>query len=49
MDEPAENRVVDITEAEQKKKKELKEMRIVLRDFWVKHTNILTTGVSEGE
>lgn len=32
-----------------RKKKELKEMRIVLRDLWVKHTNILTTGVSEGE
>ena len=41
---------MEITQSEQQNKKELKK-RSNLRDLWdnIKHNNILTTGIPEGE
>ena len=46
-----EDRVVEITEAGQKKEKTIKRNKDRLRDLWdnTEHTNILIKGVSEGK
>ena len=46
-----EDRMVEITAVEQNKEKRIKRNEDSLRDLWdnIKHTNIRTTGVPEGE
>ena len=46
-----EDRFVEITDAEQKREKRLKTNEESLRELWdnIKHTNICTIGVPEGE
>ena len=46
-----EDRIVEITEAEQKKEERMKRNENSLRDLWdnIKHTNIHNIGIPEGE
>ena len=46
-----EDKIVEITTAEQKKEKRMKRTEDTLRDFWdnIKRTNIRMIGVPEGE
>ena len=46
-----EDKIVEITTAEQNKEKRMKRIQDSLRDLWdnIKHTNIRITGVSEEE
>ena len=51
MDSDLENKIVEITTAEQNKEKRMKRIEDSLRDRWdnIKHTNIRIIGVSEEE